>query len=31
VQLGDLLVVVAVGAAALALASYRFARKDIAV
>jgi ABC-2 type transport system permease protein len=30
VQLGDLLVVVAVGAAALALASYRFARKDIA-
>ena len=31
IQLGDLLVVVAVGAAALALASYRFARKDIAV
>ncbi len=31
VQLGDLLVVVVVGAAALALASYRFARKDIAV
>jgi polyether ionophore transport system permease protein len=31
VQFGDLLVVVAVGAAALALASYRFARKDIAV
>jgi ABC-2 type transport system permease protein len=31
VQLGDLFVVVAVAAAALALASYRFARKDIAV
>ena len=30
VQLGDLLVVVAVGAVALALASLRFARKDIA-
>ena len=29
-QLGDLLVVVAAGAVALALASYRFARKDIA-